>query len=331
MKLLSLISRRIKAEQLPVSCPRAVIALGGGGARGLAHLGAMRACADAGLRLNRVVGVSIGGFVGALCAIEDDAEAASQKAIDLVLSTGFRHKQEVLTGAQPTTASESAGGLFSWYGRLRRLFQSHRRLGRVATAQSLLHGHLLDEAVNALIPDIEVEETIIPLSLVAADLRTGRKIVFESGPLRMAVKASMAIPGIFPPVPYNGMLLCDLGVMDSVPIDTARSYPHEIAIAVDVGQGQGAIDEFKTAFDVVMRMEEIGERALRRERLSQADLVIRPHVESVAWFDFSKPRELIEAGYSAAQQQFARVPGCLQEFQRHQASLVRPTRPADVA
>jgi NTE family protein len=276
------------------------IALGGGGARGAAHLGVMRAIREKQLDVRRLVGVSMGSLIGAMCAVEPNMRKVEQQAIQMLRSPRFVFKQELLGGASHQCGRAADTGLFSWYKRLKRYLATHRKFNRAVTEPALLGGELTREAIECLLPDIDIRETATPLSIVAADLRSGHKVVLESGSLRTAVQASMAIPGIFPPVEHQGMLLCDIGTIDSLPINIARTYPHDLVIGVDVSQGPSVIRDCSTALDVMVRMEEIGERMMRRSALPEADLIIRPHVDRIAWFDFHHVDRLIDAGYRAA-------------------------------
>jgi len=130
-------------------------------------------------------------------------------------------------------------------------------------------------------------------------LRSGHKVILERGSVREAVRASSALPGIFPPVEFEGMLLSDVGVFYSLPTTVARSYGMHQVIAVDVSTDVRRIQECGTAIDVLMRMDEIGENLFRKHVREAADLVIRPDVSGIQWFDFSSPRELIDTGRTA--------------------------------
>lgn len=286
--------------------PRAVVALGGGGARGIAHLGVMKAIGESEVTTERIVGVSMGALVGAMCAVDTDADSAAAKAIQLLRSPVFQLKQEILMGTAPPTDRERTGGIFSWYDRLKGYVSAHRKLTRSVTQASLLSASPLVESIHALIPDIDIAETKIPLSIVAVDLLSGHRVVLENGPLRLAVQASMAIPGIFPPVQYGNMLLSDIGVIESVPTLIAKSYASDLTIAVDVGQDNTPVNDCTTALDVMMRVDDVCERLMRRDAMRFAELVIRPRVGGFAWFDFSKPETLIEAGLQAARVQLRR-------------------------
>lgn len=278
---------------------RAVIALGGGGARGLAHLGVMQSIGESGVQTERIVGVSMGSLVGAMCATEPDIQRVQAKAIELLHSPIFHKKQQMLFGAAPPGDEESAGGIFSWYGRIRRYLQAHRKLSRVVTSPSLIAADPLRESIEYLLPDVDMQDLPIPLSIVAVDLLSGQRVVLEKGPLRQAVLASSAIPGIFPPVRWEDMLLSDVGVVESVPALVAKSYASDLTIAVDVGQDHTKIKACNTAIEVLMRVDDICEQLIRRKILEAADVIVRPNVGNVAWFDFSEPERLMDEGRAA--------------------------------
>ncbi len=302
MRLMDLFSFSKAAVAEPTKGQRrATIALGGGGARGLAHLGVMQAIGETGVQTEQIVGVSMGSLVGALCAVDSDIHRVQAKAIELLRSPVFQLKQELLFGAEmPTQDEESSGSYFAWYGRIKKYLATHRKLSRAVTNPSLMTEEPLIEAVEYLLPDVEIQELQTPLSIVAIDLLSGHPVVLETGSLRTAVRASIAIPGFFPPVPWGEMLLCDIGVVDSLPVGIAKSYATDLTIGVDVGQEHTSIHQCGTALDVMTRMQDLGEILLRRHVLDTADLIIRPDVGNVAWFDFSEPERLIDAGRKAA-------------------------------
>lgn len=305
----------------PQACgTSAVVALGGGGARGLAHLGVLQAIGECGIQTERIVGVSMGSLVGAMCAIEPDIQKVQAQAIEFLHSPTFIKKQQQLFGSSPSQASHEDLGMFAWYDRMKQVISAHRRFNRVVTAASLMPKTLMWEAVEHLLPDVDIKDLPTPLSVVCVDLLSGHRIVLESGSLRDAVHASTAIPGFFPPVKWGDMLLCDIGVFDSLPNTIARSYGSQMTIGVDVGQERTTVTQCNTAMDVMMRMQDIGEQLLRRHVRHTADIVIRPDVGQVPWFDFRNPEELIDAGRIAARETLSRyccseAPGCLDRMQ----------------
>lgn len=286
---------------------RAAIALGGGGARGVAHLGAMQAIGESGVQTEQIVGVSMGSLVGAMCAVEPDIRRVQAKAIELLRSPVFQLKQEILFGAEmPTQDEESSGSYFAWYGRIKKYLSAHRKLSRAVTSPSLMSEATFADAIEYLLPDVRLEDLATPLAVVAVDLLSGHRIVLEKGPLRKAVQASIAIPGFFPPVKWDNMLLCDIGVIDSLPTGIAKAYASDLTIGVDVGQEHTSIHECNTALDVMMRMQDIGEIFMRRHVVESADVIVRPDVGNIAWFDFSEPERLIQAGRDAAHRSLER-------------------------
>jgi len=305
MNLLNLFRPSVSPPSSSGSPRRATVALGGGGARGLAHLGVLQALGEAGVQTERIVGVSMGSLVGAMCAAYPDIHRAEAKAMELLYSPAFKQRQRELFGAAPSDAEESSSGIFPWYGRIRQYLSAHRKLNRAVTSASLISEQPLRDSIDFLLPDVDIEDLPLPLSIVAVDLLSGQRVVLESGPLREAVRASAAIPGIFPPVPWRNMLLSDIGVIESVPTFVAKAYATDLTVAVDVGQNLTRIDHCQTAMEIMMRVDDICERLVRGQMLDIADVVVRPDVGHVAWFDFNNPERLMERGRQAAHQALA--------------------------
>ncbi|MCM2374605.1 patatin-like phospholipase family protein [Aporhodopirellula aestuarii] len=293
-------------ERPPAAKRSAVVALGGGGARGLAHLGVMEVLAQTRVRPERFVGVSIGALVGALCALDSNVHHVRDKVLGFLSSPSFQHHQQHLFGSAGVTEDTATSGIMAWYDRAKNLYSAHRRLTRAVTQISLMPEAILTASIDELVPDVEFSDLPMPLSIVAADLRSGHRVVLETGSVRSAIHASMALPGIFPPVEHDGMLLCDIGVVDSIPTCVASSYATDLTIVVDIGQHNARMEKFETALDIMMRMQDIGEQILRREKTELADIHIRPELADVSWFDFQNPEEIIERGRSAAWEELSR-------------------------
>jgi len=277
---------------------RAVLALGGGGARGLAHFGAVQAVQEGGFAIERIVGVSIGSLAGAMLAIDDSSKRAQQQVITYLASADFEAKQLELFGAQPNSGKASSG-LLAWYDQIKSYLWARHLLGRVFRRRSLLSGVVLESVIANLVPDIDIADTPCPLSIVAVDLKSGYPIVLERGSLRRAIAASASIPGIFPPAEWEGMLLCDLGVLDSLPTEVAQGYANDLVIGVDVGPATDRAERCESALHVLLRMDEIGERLLRRYSQQRADILIQPPVGRNPWFDFGHAGQLIAQGLEA--------------------------------
>src|SRR5438093_13193668 len=111
--------------------PRITLALGGGGARGVAHLGVIEVLKDAGYEIDRIVGISIGSLAGALCAFDTDIRAVQQRSLEYLLSPGFQRHQQVLFGAHPGPGEVATGGVFTWYKRVSDYLRANRLFHRV--------------------------------------------------------------------------------------------------------------------------------------------------------------------------------------------------------
>lgn len=283
-----------------MTCARTALALGGGGARGVAHLGVIEGLLEAGFSIERIVGVSIGSLVGALYAFDPDIHRVQEQALAYLLSPKFQRHQQALCGAHPSGSAETTVGIFKWYDRMKDFVRANFVCQRIIRHPSLLPGLLLQEVVEHLLPDADIADATIPLSIVAVDLLSGEKVILEKGPVRDAVRASSSLPGIFPPVELDGMLLCDIGLFNLIPTMTTRSYGTNCLVAVDVSSRLKRLSGCETAVDVLLRMNDVGENLFRKHVSAAADLIIRPDVSGVEWFDFSSSRQLLELGRTAA-------------------------------
>lgn len=277
----------------------AVLALGGGGARGVAHLGVIEELSKTPIRIERYVGVSIGALAGALSAEDHDTVHLQKKVVDYLTSDVFQSKQAALFSTAPEADEPATSGLFAWYHQVRRFLGARRKLAALFGRSALLENDVMQDIVDALIPDIDISETATPLSIVALDLLSGKEVVLTKGSLKDAVMASAAIPGVFPPVPFDNLLLCDIGMMDAIPAAVAKSYGADLTIAVDVGAEVHPVETCATAADIFLRLSDVGESIVRNYTIGIADVVIRPAVAHTPWYDFSDPEALIALGRAA--------------------------------
>ncbi len=284
--------------------PRLTLALGGGGARGFAHLGAIEALLEQGFEFDRIVGLSSGSIAGAMFAFDQDIHAIQRRTLQFLLSPQFQKHQATLFGAAADDEDADVGGLYGWYNRVLQYLRGNQRLVRIVTQPALLPGIILHEVVDYLLPDANIEDALIPLSIVTVDLRSGHTVVCERGSLRQAVRASCAVPGMFPPVSIDGMLCCDLGVVNSLPTMVARSYDPQRLVAVDVSSPMKRVAACDTAMEILVRMDEVSEQLCRAQARQLADVLIHPDLPTIEWFDFSNVEQVISAGRFATHQAY---------------------------
>lgn len=291
-----------KAKQ----CDRSVsVALGGGGGRGITHLGVLQALAESGMKIDRICGTSIGAIAGAMFAADPAPERNRSKVLAFINSPQFRRRQAQMFGS---TSSRGRGAMTTgWLSKFKRIFKAHQSMTRAIRHAAILPETLLQHVVDTLLPEVDIERMPVPFSVLAVDLKSGQRHEIDRGPLRTAVRASASIPGVFPPVPYDGMLLADIGVFESVPTTTAKRYAKDLTLAVDVSECVVPIEGCKNILEVFSRVQHLAECELRQHSLAHADFVIRPDIGRRAWFDFSSPEELISMGHEATTKTLAEV------------------------
>jgi len=248
------------------SRPRIALVLGGGAARGFAHVGVIRALEQGHIPIDLVVGTSAGSLIGALYASNLDSRYLERTAAQL--------KKEDFFDYGLLTAVKGMG---------------------------LAKGDKLEQWVRGHVRTGNIENLRIPFAAVATDLNWGREVVLDKGSVARAVRASSAIPGVFQPVLYKGRILVDGGVVDSLPIGVARSKGADLVIAVDVGSSMGTT-RINNLVDVAMQAVNImcARNAERSRR--EADVLIAPRVGDVDMLDFTRRTRCMKAGAAAARQ-----------------------------
>jgi len=277
--------------------PRKVgLALSGGGARGLAHIGVLRILEQEGIPIDYLAGTSMGSVIAAGYAAGLGTDFMEQEALHM----GSFRRMLPLTDLSP----------------LRRgLFEGRK-----------VHEYLVSHLGNRTFDDLR-----IPLTLVAVDLNTGRAVYLNEGRVVDAVRASGALPGIFTPVERNGQLLVDGGLLDNLPVDAVRRMGADIVIAVDVSSDSQVISHLAQALhrhryvpnglvdtiEVLWRSLGVMMMEVNRRRLAEArpDVIIRPAIspEVTTLTGFPRAAEVIAAGEEAAQEALPRIHQTIEE------------------
>lgn len=291
---------RITIEDSRMSKKKITVALGGGGARGLAHLGVIDALTEQGFEIERIVGISIGSLVGGMVAFHDSIDHVRSRALNYLTSAKFQKHQQTLFGASGSSPGDETRGIFSWYYQIQEYMRANRIFHRVISQPGMLHGVLLQDVMDHLLPDDDLSEARTPLTIVAADLLSGHVVMLEKGSLRQAVRGSSALPGIFPPVEFDDMLLCDSGNFLTLPTRIASSYPANFVLGVEISAAVKPLQQVNTALEAWIRVDEIGEDYWRKQVRSAADFVLQPPVAHVEWFNFSAAAKVMEIGKQAA-------------------------------
>lgn len=269
--------------------PRVALVLGGGFAKGGAHIGVFKVLEHIGLKIDLIVGNSIGGLMGALYASKGSYEWLEQAAL------AFRWKD-----------------IADW------------TLPKI----SLVKGEKLMRFLETTLVYPSFDDLSVPLAVVATDLLTGDEIVlcgkslderrktlesaalpgveFMVAPLAESVRATCAVPGIFSPVSLNGRMLCDGMVLDNVPVKIARALGAEFIIAVDLSY-EGRSGSVGNIINILLRVQGIMGAAMSRYELMGADVVLKPDLSGLRFNDFTQTRAIIQKGVDAAMEKVGEI------------------------
>jgi NTE family protein len=277
------------ASQKTAGHPRRRIglALGGGGVRGLAHVGVLRVLGEAGVPIDSIAGVSMGAIVATAYALTD---GFPDNLLAVVRGFEAGTFKALPGGTQP-------GGVWT---SVRRLIDVERFMISNVFSWGVFADEKGAALATALTGDRRLEDAKVPLGVVACDLRSGESVVFRTGSAALALQASAALPGFFRPVEHEGRLLADGGYVGVVPTWVARDMGADVVIAVDANP-MYAVDDIQNGLYATLRALDITSQRYKEALLEDADVVIRPDFGGpVETLDFSRIDECIEAGRRAA-------------------------------
>lgn len=265
-------------EPPPTRPPRIGLALGGGAARGFAHVGVIQVLEREGIRPDLVLGTSAGSLVAALYANGATGAALERMALEM----------------EEATIADWTVPIFN---------------------RGLLRGEALARYVNRMVQGRLIEAMPLPLGIVATDLASGRPVLFRRGDTGTAVRASSAVPGVFSPVPIGGRTYVDGGLVAPVPVEQAREMGAELVIAVDISSPAEPLEQTDPV-RVLLQTFTIMGQTINRHVLAQAEVVVRPALNGVGSADFTARQRSIAAGRGAMQTALPRLRDQVQALRR---------------
>jgi NTE family protein len=258
---------------------KTALVLSGGGARGSTHIGVIKALEEFGISVDMIVGVSIGAMVGTGYSILADSKLLEQRAkIAYIRSKKLKLNMSKMV----------SGDMSGWKVRMGCWYMNTVK-GALPVDTYL---RFFKKALNGL----TFKDTKIELHMVATDIRSGETVVLSEGPLIRAMQASIAIPGIFPPVEIDGRLLVDGGTTNNLPVDIARNLGADRVIAVDLSSKK-IMRPKPTANSYLIFMDRLRDILMHEDLVEDADLYLNPPVHDVDTLDFTRSMELIDIGY----------------------------------
>ena len=291
--------------------PKIGLVLSGGAARGLAHVGVLKALEEQGIHIDAIAGTSMGAVIGGLYASGYKIDELEKLALGI-------DWQEALSDAP---AREDVPFRRKQDDRdfLVKQKLSFRDDGSLGLPLGVIQGQnlsLLLESLLAHSSDVrDFDKLPIPFRAVATDIVNGEKVVFRKGHLPQVIRASMSIPAVFAPVEINGQLLVDGGMVDNIPVDVAREMGVDLVIVVDIGTPLRGRKQLNTVFDILNQSITLMTRSnseVQLASLTSDDILIQPALASYGVTDFGRSRDIIDAGYRATQVLAKRMSGLRQ-------------------
>jgi len=284
LALLSACANLPDKSAAPLAAPKIALALGGGAARGFAHVGVIKALEAQGIVPDIIVGTSAGSVVAALYAGG---------------ANGFE--------LQKLALSMEDGSVSDW----------------VLPDRGFIRGEALQNFVNKALVNRPMNALPRKLAVVATELQTGEMTVLRSGDVGLAVRASSSVPGVFQPVRIGGREFVDGGLVSPVPAKVARDMGADLVIAVDISS-KPKNAKVSSMIDVLLQTFTIMSTTVAQYQLGQADVVIRPDVGSIGGTDFQSKHLAILEGEKAAAEKMEQIRAALAKIGRPVAAPLIP-------
>ncbi len=297
------------------------LALGGGGARGLAHIGVLKILERESIPIDIICGTSMGAVIGSVYACNPDADKLEKLVKDF-------YKQHKIKGGWLEFLSKPEEDykkkLFSEMSyHIRKKYMAIVAMRKISLEpESTLREPLMNFLKNCNCHH-EMSTIKTPFASVAINLTEGHEEIFTTGPLIDAVYASSSIEGFFPPLHRYGNYYSDGGPVSYVPVDACRKLGADLVIAVYLPTSIKRVDDFSNGLEIIFRADSIANLKLSNLLLQSADIVIKPEVEDVHWAAFQRINECIALGEKAAEGKITEIKRIIKE---HKAPLSKIRR-----
>ncbi|MCL2414993.1 MAG: patatin-like phospholipase family protein [Bacteroidales bacterium] len=289
---------RLDTFQFGQERPRIGVVLSGGGAKGIAHVGTLRMLEKLNIPIDYIAGTSMGAVVGALYAMgytADQIDTIVRVTDWMSLFNDTPDREHIRVFDRKQNDNYQLRISFN----PRNITQLPRGMIEGQHIDNMLTHYLFESYRVSSFSDLT-----IPFFAVATDLIAAEYVVFDSGNLMHAVRASMAVPGVFSPIEINGQLLVDGGVLNNFPVLEMRQRGVDIIIGVNVGWHYGDIDELQSVMQVIEQVVFMGAQWLNNRNKEAADILITPDLGKFTAMSFANADSILQRGYDAAQKAY---------------------------
>jgi len=301
------------------------IALGGGGVRGLAHIGVLQVLEDEGIPISCITGSSVGAVVGAAYAQNPHASALLYKFRSTFGKFKFYADVEKACEDEPG----EMGSKESFWGQVSKKVRQRVVINLAQSKEELFPIGPMVEVIQNLVEMGDIEEANIPLGIVALDLHTGEPVVFTEGEILKAIIASSSVTGYIQPMEYGDMLLTDGGSIAPIPVEFLPSLGGDVSIAVDITYTKSPRMDNHNVVNTVLRADMHRSRKIADLMMNLADVKIRPDIGHIHWSQFSKFEECLEAGAVAARHALPEIRAAMGMFDEANKPDPPPDPPAE--
>tara|TARA_B100000963_G_scaffold105520_1_gene91550 strand:+ start:876 stop:1772 length:897 start_codon:yes stop_codon:yes gene_type:complete len=273
-----------------MSKPYLGLALGGGGSRGVAHIGALQALHSSGISPDIIAGTSSGSTIGAMYAATLDPfwiENQFRKFMETDLFFKFR-SGSLIDGRNEETFLE----------KVTTKVKQHYMVALGLNKSFVAKREVIEKAVNFLVPCNAFSELKIPMEIVAVDIQSGEEIIYHEGNLKESIIQSSSIPGFFEPTLKDEKIIVDGGVSSPIPIETLKNKV-SIIMAVDITNSMLKPLKSPNMIEIMRRSDIITSLKLKAKLSSEADILVKPDVAGIHWSDFENFNKLLYSGKSA--------------------------------
>lgn len=299
--------------------PKVGLALGGGGAKGSAHIAVLKVLEENNIPVDYIAGTSIGAIVGGMYATGLTADEVKERMFNTPWDEGYSDR---------IPRQDLSWRVKKQSDKFNIPIEMGLSKGKITLPSGLLYGQQASQLLREVVgehPNFETFNNLaIPYRAVATDLVNYKTVVIEQGDLVAAMRASANVPGVLAPVQLDEYLLVDGGITNNLPIDVVRAMGADIIIAVDIGSGLSEVEELNSAFAVLGQLSSFltsTNSEVQKKLLTDTDILIVPNIEGLSMMDWGGLEEAFNRGMAAANKQVPRLSSLSLDDESYQQHL----------